>query len=129
MPFCQISASCLLTYKCCYSLSHATIRFYLGISSDKKFIHSPWCCKLRCRRTADSRTALVADLKLVFAICASNRCIIFALQASKILRQFYVFLTQNRNAYSLHLHHWFSLCIFTTVFPFKAATRHLKMSM
>ena len=62
----------LLAYKCCHTVG---FRFHMlqygsigGISSGKKLIHLPWCCKTMMQTYcgADSRTALLADLKLFF---------------------------------------------------------------
>ena len=43
MLFCQIAASCFLTYIC--SFWHAALWFNQGLSSIKKLIHSLLCCK------------------------------------------------------------------------------------
>jgi len=43
MLFCQIAASCILTYIC--SFLHAALWFNQGLRSIKKLIHSLLCCK------------------------------------------------------------------------------------
>jgi len=76
MRFCQMAISCLLTSIAFYTLHCGSMRALVPTRNSSAYLY---VAKLRCRPTADYRTALATVLKLFFA-----------LEASKVLRQLYI---------------------------------------